>query len=71
MKTVTLQSLRRDATLLGLVAQGQELLVTRFGKPYVRIVSAKQSPSFVGAGKHLGAKKPVSPEPVPLSEWRK
>jgi prevent-host-death family protein len=70
MKTVTLRSLRRDADLLDSVAGGEELLVTRFGKPYVRIVPANQSASFVGAGKHLGMKKPVSPDPIPRSEWK-
>jgi hypothetical protein len=70
MKTVTLQSLRRDATLLGLAAQGQELLVTSFGKPYVRIVSATRAASFVGAGRHLRIKKPVSSSSIPQSEWK-
>jgi prevent-host-death family protein len=70
MKTVTLRSLRRDADLLDSVAGGEELLVTRFGKPYVRIVPANQSASFVGAGKHLSMKKPVSPAPIPPSEWK-
>ena len=70
MKTVTLRSLRRDADLLDSVAGGEELLVTRFGKPYVRIVPANRSPSFMGAGKHLGMEKPVSPDPIPQSEWK-
>jgi len=69
MKTVTLRLLRRDADLLDSVAGGEELLATRFGKPYVRIVPANQSRSFVGAGKHFGLKKPVSPGPIPRSEW--
>jgi len=70
MKTVTLRSLRRDAELLDSAAGGEELLVTRFGKPYVRIVPASQSPSFVGAGRHFGLKKPVPPDPIPQSEWK-
>ena len=70
MKTVTLRSLRRDAELLDTAAGGEEILVTRFGKPYVRIVPARQSRSFVGAGRHLGAKKAVSSEPIPASEWK-
>jgi len=70
MKTVTLRSLRRDACLLDEAAGGQEILVTRFGKPYVRILPAKRPASFLGAGKHLGMKEPVSPEPIPASEWK-
>lgn len=70
MKTVTLGSLRRGNNLLASAAAGEEILVTRFGKPYVRIVAAHQPRSFVGAGKHLGMKKAVSPDPVPPSEWR-
>jgi len=70
MKTVTLRSLRRDSTLLDSAAAGEEILVTRFGKPYVRIIPAKQPRSFLGAGKHLKQKKAVSPEPVPASEWK-
>ena len=70
MKTVTLRALRRDARVLDVAASGQEILVTRFGKPYVRIVPAKQPRSFLGAGKHLGIRKPVSPEAIPSSEWK-
>jgi prevent-host-death family protein len=71
MKTVTLRTLRRDSTLLDRVAAGESILVTRFGEPYVRIVPAKQPRTFLGAGKHLGQKKPVSPDPIPASEWKK
>lgn len=70
MKTVTLRSLRRDSALLDRVAAGEEVLVTRFGKPYVRIIPANQARSFLGAGKHLGQKTAVSPEPIPASEWK-
>jgi antitoxin (DNA-binding transcriptional repressor) of toxin-antitoxin stability system len=70
MKTVTLRALRRDSTLLESVAGGEEILVTRFGKPYVRIVPAGQPRSFLGAGRHLGQKEAVSPDPIPASEWK-
>ena len=70
MKTVTLRSLRRDTDVLDSAAGGEDVLVTRFGRPYVRIVSANQPRSFVGAGKHLGLKAPVSPDPIPKSEWK-
>jgi prevent-host-death family protein len=70
MKTVTLRALRRNAALLDSAAAGQEVLVTRFGKPYVRILPADRANSFLGAGKHLGMKKSVSPEPIPPSEWK-
>ena len=70
MKTVTLRSLRRKSDLLDAAAAGEEILVTRFGKPYVRILSAERSASFLGAGKHLGVKKPVSCDPIPRSEWK-
>jgi len=69
MKIVTLRALRRDSTLLDRAAGGEEILVTRFGKPYVRIIPAEQPRTFLGAGKHLGQKKPVSPAPIPSSEW--
>ena len=70
MKTVTLRSIRRDATLLDRAAEGEEILVTRFGKPYVRIVPATQPASFLGAGKHLRQKKAVAAETIPKSEWK-
>ena len=70
MKTVTLRRLRREAHLLDSAAGGEEIMVTRFGRPYVHISPAAQPGSFVGAGRHLGAKKPVSPQPVPASEWK-
>jgi prevent-host-death family protein len=70
MKTVTLRALRRDASLLDAAAAGEEIVVTRFGKPYVRIVSAQRPHSFLGAGMHLGQKEPVSSEPIPPSEWK-
>ena len=70
MKTVTLRAIRRDAALLDAAAAGEDIIVTRRGRPYVRIVAARQSRTFLGAGAHLGAKRPVSPEPIPESEWR-
>lgn len=70
MKTVTLDSFRKEPALLGSAAGGEELLVTRFGKPYVRIVPASQARTFLGAGKHLGVTRPVSSEPIPPSEWK-
>ena len=70
MKTITLRSLRRQTTLLDAAAEGEELVVTRFGTPYVRIIPAKKPRSFLGAGKHLGQKEAVSSDPIPLSEWK-
>lgn len=70
MKTVTLRALRRDAALVDAAAAGEELVVTRFGRPYVRIVAATQPRTFVGAGMHLAVKEPVSSEPIPESEWK-
>ena len=69
MKIVTLESLRRNAALLDAAAEGEEIVVTRKGKPYVRIVSAKGR-SFLGAGSHLASKRAVSPDPIPSSEWK-
>jgi len=40
MKTVTLRSLRRDTGRLDSAVGGEDILVTRFGKPCVRIISA-------------------------------
>ena len=71
MKTVTLRELRRDASLLDTAAGGEELVVTRFGKPYIRIVPAAQPRSFLGAGRHLRQREAVAPEPVPASEWKR
>ena len=70
MKIVSLRELRREAQLLDFAAGGEEILVTRFGKPYIRIVPANQPKSFFGAGAHLKLKRPVSPEPIPASEWK-
>jgi antitoxin (DNA-binding transcriptional repressor) of toxin-antitoxin stability system len=70
MKKVTLRSLLRDSALFDRAAHGEQILVTRFGKPYVRIIPAEQPMTFLGAGKHLGQKKAVSPEPIPSSEWK-
>ena len=70
MKIVTLRLLRREAALLESAASGEEILVTRFGKPYVRIIPAGQPRSFLGAGRHLGQKKAVSSHPIPASEWK-
>ena len=69
MKSVTLRSLRRDATLLDRAAEGEELVVTRRGKPYVRIMPAKQPGSFLGAGRHLNQQRAVSSDPIPPSDW--
>jgi prevent-host-death family protein len=71
MKTVTLRALRRDASLLDAAAEGEEVVVTRFGKPYVRIVPAGRARSFLGAGAHLGQEAPVSPDPIPAAEWKR
>ena len=71
MKTVTLRALRRDASLLDAAAEGEELVVTRFGKPYIRIVPASQPRSFLGAGRHLRQREAVSPQPIPNAEWKR
>jgi prevent-host-death family protein len=70
MKTITLRALRRDASLLDAAADGEEVVVTRFGKPYVRIVPAQQARSFLGAGRHLRQREAVSATPIPASEWK-
>ena len=70
MKTVTLRSLRRDTALLDAAAEGEELVVTRFGRPYVRIVPARKPRSFLGAGRHLGRNEAVSSDPIRVSEWK-
>jgi prevent-host-death family protein len=70
MRTVTLRSFRRDSELLDSAAEGEEILVTRRGKPYIRIIPAGQPRSFVGAGKHLGMKSALSSDPIPKSEWK-
>jgi antitoxin (DNA-binding transcriptional repressor) of toxin-antitoxin stability system len=69
MKMVTLRRLRRESRLLDSAAAGKEIVVTRFGKPYVRILPCK-SKSFLGAASHLDVKSPVTSEPIPASEWR-
>jgi len=71
MKTVTLRALRRDSAVLDRVAGGQEIIVTRRGKPYVRISPATAPPSFLGAGRHLGLRRAVSPDAIPAREWKK
>jgi prevent-host-death family protein len=70
MKTVTLRALRRDSALLDRAAGGEDILVTRRGRPYVRISPAKQPRSFLGAGKHLGPKRAVPPDPIPAEAWK-
>jgi antitoxin (DNA-binding transcriptional repressor) of toxin-antitoxin stability system len=69
VKTVTLRRLRRESRLLDSVAAGEEIVVTRFGKPYVRILPGKAK-AFLGAASHLGVKTPVTSEPIPPSEWK-
>ena len=71
MRTVTLRALRRDASLLDAAAAGDDIVVTRFGKPYVRIVPARRPRSFVGAGAHLRQHEAVSPDPIPAGEWKR
>jgi antitoxin (DNA-binding transcriptional repressor) of toxin-antitoxin stability system len=70
MKTVTLRSLLRNGALLDSAAAGEDLMVTRRGRPYVRVVAAAKPVSFVGAGTHLRAKDAVSSAPIPESEWK-
>jgi antitoxin (DNA-binding transcriptional repressor) of toxin-antitoxin stability system len=69
MKTVTLRRLRRESHLLDLASAGEEIVVTRFGKPYVRILPSKTK-SFLGAARHLGVTTPVTSEPIPREEWK-
>ena len=70
MKTVTLRSVRRDSAVLDRAASGEEIIVTRRGKPYVRISPATEPRSFLGAGRHLGQRRAVSPDPIPAREWK-
>ncbi len=70
MKTVNLRAVLRSTAVLDEAAAGEEIVVTRFGKPYVRIVSAAQPPTFLGAGRHLQSKHAVTSEPIPASEWK-
>jgi antitoxin (DNA-binding transcriptional repressor) of toxin-antitoxin stability system len=69
MKTVTLRRLRRESRLLDSAAAGEEIVVAKFGKPYVMMLPS-QTKSFLGAASHLGVKTPVTFEPVPAFEWK-
>jgi len=68
MKNVKLRRLLRESRLLESVGGDEEIIVTQFGKPCVRVLP-RQPKSFLGAGGHLGVKMPVTAEPIPLSEW--
>jgi prevent-host-death family protein len=70
MKTVTLRAFRRDASLVDAAAEGEEIVVTRFGRPYVRVVQARQPRSLLGAGSHLRQREALPPDPIPESEWK-
>ena len=72
MKTVTLRSFRRDSTLLDAVAEGEELIVT------LGDLGSGTCMSFPSGGPNRSSalediskmKAPVSPDPVPASEWK-
>jgi prevent-host-death family protein len=70
MKIVTLRALRRDASLLDAAADGEEIVVTRFGKPYIRIVPARRPRTLLGAGRQLRLRAAVSSDPIPAGEWK-
>jgi len=57
MKTVTLRALRREALPAQLAHSGEELLVTKHGRPYLRVLPPERPDTFLGACK---AGKPLT-----------
>ena len=49
--TVSLRSFKRDPRYQQLAHQGAEVLVTKRGKPYLRLLPPAKPGSFVGAGR--------------------
>jgi prevent-host-death family protein len=72
MKVVSLRSLRRESALIDSAAKGEEVLVTRFGRPYVRIITARpksRKAKFPETGRHGKITKPLSSQSTAASEW--
>jgi len=70
MKTITLRDLARNPKFGRLAHAGQSFLVTHRGQPYFRILPPQKPACHVGAGSHLAKGLPLSPEPIPASEWK-
>jgi antitoxin (DNA-binding transcriptional repressor) of toxin-antitoxin stability system len=68
--TVSLRNFKRDPRYQRLAHQGAEVLVTKRGKPYLRLLPPARSGSFVGAAR---AGKPLTADilqpAIPPEDW--
>ena len=70
MKTISVRTFERDPSYKARAAGGESFLVTLRGRPHFRVLPPEQPETHLGAGRHLAKGKPVSPEPIPASEWK-
>ncbi len=68
--TVSLRQFVRNPRHAEAAHCGEEVLVTKHGRPYLRILPPEQPRRAFGAGRHLAKGQPLAPAPVPASEWK-
>lgn len=72
MKTVTVKELKQNlAAYMDIAAQGESVLVTKYNRPYVRLVTQKDQQGLIIGSRVGKASLKPGPKHLHIPQWRR